>query len=70
MSFLTEKKYSIAEAARELQVAQRTVRRYIIEGRLEALRYTSRKQVITQSAIETFFQNSKKRAIAQQSSLN
>lgn len=68
-NYLDERKYSVAEAARELGVEPRTVRRYILAGRLKALRYTSRKQVVPKSSLEDFFHSAHERAIEHQLSL-
>lgn len=61
-NFLNEKKYSIAETARELCVDRRTVQRYILDGKLKSLRYSYRKQVIPESYLKTFLQNAEKRS--------
>ncbi len=63
---LDEEKFSVPETARKLGVCHRTVTNYIAWGLLEAHRYSNRKQVITQSALDNFMTRTFKRSKLQQ----
>lgn len=59
---LGERKFSVAEVARELGVCPRTVANYINWGLLDAHRYSHRKQIVTESALKKFMERTYKRS--------
>lgn len=63
---LGERKFSVRETARELGVDPRTVANYINWGLLDAIRYSCRKQVVTQSQLQKFIERSAKRSKLEQ----